>query len=686
MDSKNNLRENKTNSMGIGKKLVEMKSKMKSGTGLAKLSFIVIGFAALIWFLIRVIPKPSRAAYPCMQAAFPIASGFVVYITGLIASIFVFDKLKKYWREEQYIAVTISLVILVISGVFIFQSEKPHVYADTSYLDTPNQPIGTPQGIFPGRVVWSWNPDATNENCTNNSLNDAYYLTKNSNMDVIQNMIDKSLLNLTGQSTISSAWNSLFISFNEKKGKGSVGYIAGEKIFIKTNGVSISTDNNFNFKDAYSATMARTSPQPVLAILRHLINECGIPEEKISVGDPIKSIPNEFYNIWHSEFPNVIYISNIGGQGRTKSVAGTSPMVFYSDKGEVLRSGNWNDATFGNPIYDDKLYTVIEEADYMINIGALKVHERAGVTFIAKNHFGSHSRVNALHVHNGLVNPDGLPVSNPKREGYGLYRVLVDLLGHKKLGGNTVLGIVDGLWGGAGANLKPVKFQITPFNNDFPNSIFMSQDLVALESVCFDILKAEFTADKHAETFPQMIGVDDHLHQAADSTCWPSGIKYDPENDGVHIASLGVHEHWNNVDDKQYSKNLGAGNGIELVNLLVTSVNDEQSSVIPPDYELYVNYPNPFNPSTTIKYSIAPPSIPHSPRSTRVGAGGEDLQHVQLKVYDMLGREVATLVNEEKTAGNYEVVFHINELSSGIYFYTLNAGNYSSTRKMIFMK
>jgi uncharacterized Fe-S center protein len=59
---------------------------------------------------------------------------------------------------------------------------------------------------------------------------------------------------------------------------------------------------------------------------------------------------------------------------------------------------------------------------------------------------------------------------------------------------------------GAGANLKPVKFKMAPFNNDWPSSIFISQDPIALESVCYDILKAEFTSDKHAETYPQMEG------------------------------------------------------------------------------------------------------------------------------------------------------------------------------------
>ncbi|MBK9097227.1 MAG: T9SS type A sorting domain-containing protein [bacterium] len=85
------------------------------------------------------------------------------------------------------------------------------------------------------------------------------------------------------------------------------------------------------------------------------------------------------------------------------------------------------------------------------------------------------------------------------------------------------------------------------------------------------------------------------------------------------------------------------------------------------------NYPNPFNPVTKIKYSI--------PQDVR----GEK-QEVMLKIYDVLGREIATLVNEEKPAGEYEVEFDGSALPSGIYFYRLKAGAFSETRKMVLLK
>ena len=99
------------------------------------------------------------------------------------------------------------------------------------------------------------------------------------------------------------------------------------------------------------------------------------------------------------------------------------------------------------------------------------------------------------------------------------------------------------------------------------------------------------------------------------------------------------------------------------------------------DFILMQNYPNPFNPSTKIRYTI--PNV--------IASTAKQSYLVILKVYDLLGNEIATLVNEEKTAGTYEVEFSANgeetyNLPSGLYFYTLTAGSYSETKKMILIK
>jgi endo-1,4-beta-xylanase len=144
-----------------------------------------------------------------------------------------------------------------------------------------------------------------------------------------------------------------------------------------------------------------------------------------------------------------------------------------------------------------------------------------------------------------------------------------------------------------------------------------------------------------------------------------------------------------NVKGYNYSYGISAADSLKkafadlnssVKNLVLKSTDVQTEIGIPTKYVLAQNYPNPFNPETTIQFSI-PNS---SPRETRVEAG----QFVILKVYDVLGNEVATLVDEYKQPGNYNSQFSIRnyQLTSGVYFYRLQAGSYSETKKLIIMK
>ena len=112
----------------------------------------------------------------------------------------------------------------------------------------------------------------------------------------------------------------------------------------------------------------------------------------------------------------------------------------------------------------------------------------------------------------------------------------------------------------------------------------------------------------------------------------------------------------------------------------ISGINDSEDW-IPTEFTLYQNYPNPFNPVTTIKYSI--PTSPPTPLLSKERGRGEV---VTLKVFDMLGREVSVLVNEEKRPGFYEVMWDASNNSSGIYFYQLRIGNQISIKKMILLR
>jgi len=100
--------------------------------------------------------------------------------------------------------------------------------------------------------------------------------------------------------------------------------------------------------------------------------------------------------------------------------------------------------------------------------------------------------------------------------------------------------------------------------------------------------------------------------------------------------------------------------------LLDVEIIDEQT--IPTEYLLQQNYPNPFNPTTTIRFTILDPGF------------------TSLKVYDILGRELETLLGEDLSSGNYEIIFDASRLSSGVYFYKLTSGEFTESKKMLLLK
>jgi hypothetical protein len=643
--------------------------------GFYKLLFPVVGFAALLWIIVRVIPKPSRAEYPCIKAAAPIASGFVAYIIVAMTSALVYLKTKKRIFLSPY------LVFLVLIA-FGFSDSKIADGSDiklASSVHAANDPTGEGKGIFPGRVVWVYDPNATNENCNPTSVGHAWWMPENNDQTIIDGMVSKAIKSLTGETTDKDSWDAIFKFHNNTRGKGSVTYSSGEKIFIKINNVS-GWGGNYSTQDLSvvansSYGISETSPQIILSVLQQLVNVVGVAQKDIYVGDPMRNIYKHCYDMWHTEFPDVHYLShdNFSSLGREQVVASTTARIFYSDKGTVLRENVWDASRPGGAaVTSDYLYKIFEDAEYILNIPMLKGHKRAGMTMFAKNHFGSHTRSDASHLHNGLVDPQETPnMPGVSRTDYGMYRVQLDLMGHKLLGGKTLFYLMDALWTADQEISFPKKFTMQPFNTDWMSSIFASLDPVAIESVGYDFLRSEFTATRYigdgAGTYAQKPAADDYLHQASDTTLWPVGIKYDPDNSGTHLKSLGTHEHWNNSTDKQYSRNLGLDAGIELYKVLnytdVVTISNLSSG-----YSLSQNYPNPLSTSAKINYSIPTYS------------------KVVIKVFDAAGKEIETIEKGEKAAGTYEVLFDAKNFSSGVYYYNLTANKYSATKKFIIIK
>jgi hypothetical protein len=383
--------------------------------------------------------------------------------------------------------------------------------------------MGVGKGLYPGRVAWIYEPKAALWDSTGDWWSDAC-----NDQSAIDQMVSQTLRCISGQSTDAVAWDKLFHSFNRRRGKGDTGYAPGEKLTVKIN------ENN-----TYSHTNngeINASPHLVLALLKELIQQAGVPQTNITVLDASRFITDNIYSKCHGQFPGVVFVDNVGGDGRVKATYQSNAILYSVPCG--LATG---------------LATCVVRADYIINMAILKGHVGQGVTFCAKNFYGVTSiasdwRKNA-HDHFG-----------PKRDGSPAYQAFTDFLGHKDLGGKTLLFMMDALYGCKVVNGAPgPKWNLPPFNGRWPSSLLVSEDGVALDSVALDFFRSEWPAASDLRY------CDSYLHEAALAANPPSGTFYDPERDGTRCPSLGVHEHWNNAADKAYSRNLGTGPGIELV-------------------------------------------------------------------------------------------------------------------------
>jgi hypothetical protein len=401
-------------------------------------------------------------------------------------------------------------------------------------------PIGKGKGIHAGRVVWVHDRQVLNWQGPGDGH---WYDAEHIHQERVDGMLLRAVCELTGESSVAVAWDKLFRHVNASRGKGAVGYRQGERVLIKPNWVGMIWREGAVDPASYNLVQRHdymnTAPQMIIALVRQLAS-AGVKESDITVCDTLAYLVNDYYRILHRECPEVRYEDFAGGQGRIQVVRSAVPL-YWSCRPEGASQ--------------DYLPTCVAESEYLVNFAALKAHVATGVTLCGKNHFGSLVRW-------------------PVEEGYhdmhrhsfaketGRYREQVDLLGHAHLGGKTALNLIDGLFSGKHPiDPVPRRMSIAPFTGDWAKSLFASQDPVAIDSVGYDFLFAEY------EDYPRRPGVDDFLHEAALAVHPPSGTYYDPDHaESVkRLDSLGVHEHWNNPTEKKYSRNLGSSDGIELV-------------------------------------------------------------------------------------------------------------------------
>jgi uncharacterized protein (DUF362 family) len=514
------------------------------------------------------------------------------------ASVTAFRKARFFRDHARMTMAGLCLVAAIVAGM-VFVTTQPAedvfgqaaVASQTHFTPTEavNSPIGVPFGIKPGRVAWAFDPKATTWDGTTNAP--GWWDDKNTHPEVVSAMFSEIIRSVGDAPTDKEAWNKIFTDFNQRKGKGAVGYQKGQKVVLKL---------NLNQCRAYDEceNCSYIAPQLEQVMLRELVNDVGVAPADITIYDAIRQVPSTIFDLG-KQFPGVHFVDSLGTNGREKAVAdNTKPLI-------LTQSGT----TFYFP-------TCVTQADYMINVAGLKGHTLAGMTVTAKNHLGSllnaqsGSAAQTIHSYiavrggggggrGGRGGPGTAPAAAPRAgiagsdvlaaapsgpapaggppaggaargggttpQGMGAYNGLVDLNGHDQIGGKTILYIIDALYATQTneTKLSPVcKWQSAPFNGNWTASLFASQDQVAIDSVGLDFLRNEPSINNIVTG-----AVDNYLHEMAQANQAPSKTAYDPAKDGKMLKSMGVHEHWNNAADKKYSRNLGTGAGIELVNV-----------------------------------------------------------------------------------------------------------------------
>ena len=494
----------------------------------------ITGLFSLIWFLIRVVPKPSRATYPCQRLAAPLASGFVFWIVGLLGSTLAYRKATRLLQKSRYVLAMIfaaSAVVILWVSLSITNS-NPSNASLFSPTEPANSPMGTAKGIHPGRVVWIRDPDAASWDGSTGS----WWDDNNTDQKIVDSMVSKALQQLTDESSDAKAWEALFRHFNASRGFGDVGYQKPEKIAIKIN-------MNQDRRGEWKPNVGNPSPHVMYSLVDQLVNKAGVPGSAITLFDATRYIGNPIYNKIRNnsdkEFQEVRFVVT---PDRTQD----GRLAASYDRSHPLH-------TKAGTVY---LPQCVTRAKYLINLALMRAHTLFGMTLCAKNHFGTTYFPNERG-----WSPSPLHQYGSRKDPMGSYNCLVNLNGHKHLDGKTFLYMIDALYPARNQTGGVIRF--ASFDNDWFSSILMSQDMVAIDSVGLDFLRNEQAVN------PNVVDVvgnpDNYLHEAALANNPPSGTVYDPEGDGTALESLGVHEHWNNPKQMKYSRNLGSGKGIELV-------------------------------------------------------------------------------------------------------------------------
>ncbi len=426
-----------------------------------KNNLFFISIVSIFWLLYRSGGRPSRIIYPCQKAAAGNLSAFLYPAILAFAHKIKHLFYNRYEDRKRFINSR-----LIGFAVFI------------SIVGIPSISLSSP------RVVSTHDSDATDYDYATG------YYWEHIDQDVVNNMVDRGVMALTGETNTIDAWNAL------------IPYQSGESVVIKLNFNNAYGCGDDNGMDAH--------PEPVNAVIDGLLS-IGVPPDKIWITDPSRSISTRFSNMINNSNVQFFVVK------ASQNCRGDYNLTTYVDASSPDASPTTHPA--GDVVRPAQVFV---DADHLINIPLLKGHGHGHMTLSMKNHYGSvtfsgsnetteRSRMHA-YLEQGMN-------SDPEKS------ILADINNNPHIRDKTRLVIGDGLfghptrnWGSGG----PVRW--ASFNNDDPNILFFGTDFMATDSVMLDYIQEEQTSNV----------VHSSLHHGA-------------------LLGLGVHEHWDDFATKQYT-------------------------------------------------------------------------------------------------------------------------------------
>jgi hypothetical protein len=444
------------------------------------------GLAACVWYLFRVIPKPSRAAYPCQRAAAPLRIGFLTYCVALAGYVFAFAKGKSFLRNKKYLYAGLFFVVSIVS-LFVFISN------DAQPVLAAGSPVGTPKGIFPGRVAWVYNPNAAKWTGAGN-----YWAAAVNPQAEYNKSFTAGVAALSGGTSDANSWGKIFRWFNNTHGRTGTGYLAGDMIAIKIN------QNNSAAPAADHGNAMNTNPQTCVAVVTSLVN-AGVPQADIWIGDPSRAVTDNIFNAIHNVFPNVKVVDYFGNNGR-------------------VTTGVTNDV-FPNTDVKNAESTCFYNARYIICQPLLKGHVGQVITFGSKNFYG----INGI-----LPNWQDNGGKHPGDD------ALTKYMTNANFGGKVVLWCMDAMYPSPALDGAPYNgVALTPFNGKQMSSFIMSLDGVAEECVSYDFWSAisgqSGGIDYINSAATAGAGVADHWNN---STAKQYAKNLDPNANGIELVTV----------------------------------------------------------------------------------------------------------------------------------------------------